>query len=157
MSKSAAITTTNHTAAARNPFGLPLISMLKTAMKAYPGKFNPAERSVKMLEVTVPIESCGAMVTATVYGRLVPNSAGHTISYEASVPRGVHFESDEQRTAFLAHAEIAASRSSAWEKLMAQADAALLGIDAPVSENAVARPRLVRTVKPATVAVETTA
>lgn len=129
----------------RSPFGLPLVSSLKTAMKAYPGKFNPAERSVKMLEITVPIESCGAMVTATVYGRLVPTSTGHEITYAASVPRGVHFESDEQRDAFLATAELAAQRSSTWEKLMASADAALTGVEAPRAENAPQRPRLVRT------------
>jgi hypothetical protein len=129
---------------AARPFGLPLISQLKNAMTVYPSKFNPAEKSVKMLEVTVPVESCGMLVTSTIYGRIKPTNSGHEYIVGASIPKNVVFESDEQREAFIEHAEAAAIRSAGWDKLYAKAEALLTGVKAPDAKPD--RPRLVKNV-----------
>jgi hypothetical protein len=144
MSKSAEQIRSN----SRSPFGLPIIAELKNEMTAYESKFNKAEKSCKVLEVTVPIDSCGAMVTATIYGRLRPNTTGHELSFAASVPKGVYFENGDQRDDFLAWAETAAQRSANWEKLTARAEAVLLGQkpERKADDKRVERPRLVRNV-----------
>jgi hypothetical protein len=142
MSKSAEQIRSN----SRSPFGLPLVSQLKTQMKVYASKFAAGERSVKVLEVTVPIESCGLMIVSSIYGNYKPTTTGHEISYSATVPKNTYFESDDQRNDFIATAELAATRSSGWARLEAQADALLMGVEAPKRENRIERPRLVKTV-----------
>lgn len=124
------------------PFGVATVAKPDFEMAVYDSKYS---RSVRLLDVVVPIVSCGLNVIAAVYAS-IPKSGENAgaLVIEPSINRKhVKFDETADTELFKTHALKAAQSWPGWAKREAEAEALLTG-NAVKRETANMAPRLVR-------------
>jgi hypothetical protein len=122
------------------PFGIATVRKPSFDMSARDGR--DGQKSCKMLEIDVPIVSCGVIVTASMYANYDPKRG--ELVFQGSAPRGVTLPEDADKALFRAHVLAACEAHREWEALQNKAESVLLGTyQRPVTEKPT---RLVRTV-----------
>lgn len=110
-------------------------------------------KSVKVLDVIVPLPLIGMRVNSALYGNLEVKSDGTEISFTAYIPKKfMSAMDDDSRERFLAHVENGAASWVGFDKATAAAAAKLTGQSKKVAAGEIARPRLVKAVKAETAA-----
>lgn len=126
-----------------NPFGIATVSRPDWDMSVRDGKMG---KSVHMLNVSVPILSCGLTVNAAIYAGIPatgPDAGSFVIEPNVSA-KAVKITDKYDRERFKTHALNAAQAWPGYAKLEAEAEAMLTGEAVKRDADASMRPRLVR-------------
>lgn len=79
------------------------------------------QKSTAAVNVVVPVPALGLNIQATIWARLNNSAEGRTVTFEAAVPKGLHFPNDADADRFREHVE---SSAVVWASYEAATDAA---------------------------------
>lgn len=102
-------------------------------------------KSCAAIAVVVPIPSLGLKLDATIWGRLVNDATGTTVTFEAGMPKGIKATDEHGKDRLLAHIEIGAQSWPGYDKTTDAIIRKLTGQTATVGSVG-ARPKLVKRV-----------
>lgn len=102
-------------------------------------------KSCAAIQVQVPVPSLGLKIDATIWGRLITDATGTTVSFEAGMPKGIRATDEHGKDRLLAHIEVGAQTWPGYEKTTDAVIRKLTGQTAAAGTVG-ARPKLVKRV-----------
>lgn len=103
-------------------------------------------KSCAAISVMIPIPSLGLKLAGTIWGRLINDANGTTVTFEGGMPKDLKAMDETGKDRLLAHMEVGAQAWAGYEKTTDAVIAKLTGQTAKATAGQLVRPKLVKRV-----------